>query len=53
LLVSRLAIMTTKDLIRSLLRKPTHGEYLRSCVRGIVMSCRFRVDRAHRLYQAA
>jgi GT2 family glycosyltransferase len=53
LLVSRLALMTTKDLLRSVLKKPTHGEYLRSVLRGIWMSHRFGVDRGRRIYQAA
>jgi hypothetical protein len=53
LLVQKLARMTVSVALHSIRNKPSHRDYLVSCINGIRMSRRFRVDRARRLYQTA
>jgi glycosyltransferase involved in cell wall biosynthesis len=52
LLLQRLARMTASVALHSIRNKPSHRDYLVSCIDGIRISRRYRVDRAKRLYQA-
>ena len=53
LFIRRVSTMGIMDLGRWLLRRRGHGEYLRSCFRGIALGRQYSVDRRTRLYEMA
>jgi glycosyltransferase involved in cell wall biosynthesis len=53
LFARRVGTMGITDCGRWMLRRRGHGEYLRSCFRGVALSRHYSVDRRSRLYQRA
>jgi hypothetical protein len=52
LLVSRLAIITAAYALHTIRKRPSSRDYLVSCLEGIVLSTRYPIDRARRMYRA-
>jgi glycosyltransferase involved in cell wall biosynthesis len=50
LLMRKLVGLTIREIINPIRRKPSKSPYLISCLKGVVMSLRYRVDRSSRLY---
>lgn len=53
LLVKRLVRVTGGYVLHTIRNKPSHRRYLLSCLEGILLSRRYPVDRARRLYRPA
>ena len=50
LLVGKLVGLTVREIANPIRRKPSKSPYLLSCIKGIGMSLRYKVDRTSRLY---